>query len=345
MTTATQTAPQQPHLSGTRKAAILMAIMGEEAASAVFRHLSDRDAQSVTKELAELSGIPAELAHQVLEEYNQMALTQDYLAQGGIDFATRSLVKAFGDENAQYLLKKVVKLQELSVGQLDSLQKADPQQLAKFLESEHPQTIALILAHLDGKQASTLLMRLPEQTRAQSVKRLAQLRQFSPEMAEKVSVVLNRRLQSLGEQSRKTYTGIKSVADVLNRLEASTSKSILESIEHDDAKLAINIRNFMFTFEDLLGVQDAHIREWLGAMDKKTLALALKGASQDLKDHIFRAMSSRAVEMLKEDMEALGPVRSKDVGTAQQEAVTVIRKLESEGKVILKAEGDDEYIV
>src|SRR5690349_16089650 len=339
---STQT-PQ--HLTGTRKAAILMAIMGEEIASAIYRHLSDKDAQVVTKELAELSGVPPDIAHQVLEEYSQLSMTQDYLAQGGIDFATRSLVKAFGDENANYLLKRVVKLQELSVGQLESLQKADPQQLAKFLESEHPQTIALIMAHLDGKQASTLLMKLPEQNRAECVKRLAQLRQFSPEMAEKVSLVLNRRLQSLGEQSRKTYAGFKSVADMMNRLEASAAKGILEAIEHDDAKLAINIRNLMFTFEDLVGVTDAHIREWLGAMDKKTLALALKGASQDLKDHIFRAMSSRAVEMLKEDMEALGPVRSKDVGTAQQEAVTVIRKLESEGKVILKAEGDDEYIV
>jgi flagellar motor switch protein FliG len=272
-------------------------------------------------------------------------MTQDYLAQGGIEFATRSLVKAFGDENANYLLKKVGRLQELSVGQLDSLQKADPTQLAKFLESEHPQTIALILAHLDGKQASTLLMKLPEQTRGACVKRLAQLRQFSPEMAEKVSVVLNRRLQSLGEQSRKTYAGFKSVADMMNRLEGGVAKTILEAIEHDDPKLAINIRNLMFTFEDLIGVTDAHIREWLGAMDKKTLALALKGATQDMKDHIFRAMSSRAVEMLKEDMEALGPVRAKDVAAAQQEAVTLVRKLEAEGKVVLKAEGDDEYIV
>jgi len=339
---STQT-PQ--HLTGTRKAAILMAIMGEEIAGAIYRHLSDKDAQVVTKELAELSGVPPDIAHQVLEEYSQLSMTQDYLAQGGIDFATRSLVKAFGDENANYLLKRVVKLQELSVGQLESLQKADPQQLAKFLESEHPQTIALIMAHLDGKQASTLLMKLPEQNRAECVKRLAQLRQFSPEMAEKVSLVLNRRLQSLGEQSRKTYAGFKSVADMMNRLEAGAAKGILEAIEHDDAKLAINIRNLMFTFEDLVGVTDAHIREWLGAMDKKTLALALKGASQEIKDHIFRAMSSRAVEMLKEDMEALGPVRSKDVAHAQQEAVTLIRKLEAEGKVVLKSEGDDEYVV
>ncbi len=338
------TSHPQP-LSGTRKAAILMAIMGEEAASAVFKHLSDKDVQVVTKELADIQGVPPDVAHEILEEYSKLALTQDYLAQGGIDFASRTLVKAFGEENAQYLLNQVVRLQQLRAGQLDSLQQADPQQLAKFLEGEHPQTIALILAHLDGKQASTLLMKLPEAARAESIKRLAQLRQFSPEMAEKVSVVLNRRLQSLGEQSRKTYAGFKSVADVMNRLEGGLAKNILEAIEQEDAKLAINIRNLMFTFEDLVGVSDVHVREWLSSMDKKTLAVALKGASSELKDHIFRAMSSRAVEMLKEDMEALGPVRAKEVAQAQQEAVTLLRKLEAEGKVILKSDGDDEYVV
>jgi flagellar motor switch protein FliG len=339
------TAPPPSPMNGARKAAILIAIMGEEAASAIYRHLPDKDVQAVTREIAEMGRVSPAVAQEILEEYARLAMTQDYVAQGGLDFAKRLLVKAFGDTNAKELLQKVSRLQELSAGQLDSLQKADPPQLAKFLEGEHPQTIALILAHLDGKKASALLMRLPEQIRAESVKRLAQLRQFSPEMAERVSVVLNRRLQALGEQSRKTYAGFKNVADVMNRLEGTASKAILEAIEKDDPKLAINIRNLMFTFEDLLGVPDVSIREWLGTMDKKTLALALKGASNDLKDHIFRAMSSRAVEMLKEDMEALGPVRAKDVAQAQQEAVTLLRKLEAEGKVILKTEGDDEYVV
>ena len=339
----TARAPSQ--INGPRKAAILITILGEEAASAVFRHLPDKDVQTVTREIAEMGRVSPEVAQEILEEYSRLAMTQDYVAQGGLEFAKRLLVKAFGDTSAKDLLQKVSRLQELSAGQLDSLQKADPPQLAKFLEGEHPQTIALILAHLDGKKASALLMKLPEQIRAESVKRLAQLRQFSPEMAERVSVVLNRRLQALGEQSRKTYAGFKNVAEVMNRLEGSASKAILEAIEKDDPKLAINIRNLMFTFEDFLGVPDVSIREWLGTMDKKTLALALKGASNDLKDHIFRAMSSRAVEMLKEDMEALGPVRGRDVAQAQQEAVTLLRKLEAEGKVILKTEGDDEYVV
>jgi flagellar motor switch protein FliG len=332
-------------LTGTRKTAILLAVMGEEVASAIYRHLSERDVQLITKELAEMGRVPAEVGQEILEEYGQLALTQDCLAQGGIEFASRLLVKAFGDDSAKSLLQKVVRLQELSASKLDSLQSADPQQLAKFLEGEHPQTIALVLAHMDGRQSSVLLMKLPEQIRAEAVKRLAQLRQFSPEMAEKVSVVLNRRLQSLGDQSRKTYAGFKSVADLVNRLDVSAAKTILDAIENEDPKLAIEIRNLMFTFDDLLGVSDVVIREWLGAMDKKTLAVALKGASADLRDHIFRAMSSRAVDMLKEDMEALGPVRSKEVAQAQQEAVAVIRKLEADGKVVLKAEGDDEYVV
>jgi flagellar motor switch protein FliG len=339
------TARNGEEIKGARKAAILMALMGEDAATAVYKQLSDEDVQLVTRELANIGSVPTQVATQILEEYSQLVLTRDYVAEGGPEFAKRSLAKAFGPDMANELLKKVARMQGSGASLLDTLQRADPQQLAKFLEGEHPQTIALILAHLDGTQASSLLMGLPEAGRAESVKRLAQLRQFSPEMAEKVFTVLSRRLQSLGDKSRKTYAGFKSVADVMNRLQPSAAKTILETIERDDPKMAINIRNFMFTFEDLLGVSDASIREWLSGMDKKILAMALKGASNELKEHVFRAMSSRAVEMLKEDMDTLGAVRSKDVGKAQQESVDVLRKLEAEGKVVLKAESDDEYVV
>ena len=332
-------------LSGGRKAAILIALMGEEAASSILRQLPEQDVHLVTKELAEIGTVPTELAHEVLEEYNRAASTQKFVTQGGADMARRLLVKTFGEEQAKGVMKKVVGLQESSAAQLASLRKVDPSQLAKFIENEHPQTIALILAHLDEKQVAAILMKLPEQIRADAVKRLAQLRQFSPEIAERVSFVLNRRLQALGEQSRKTYAGFKSVADVMNRLEGGVAKTILEALEQEDANLAISIRNFMFTFEDLLGVADVAIREWLGAVDKKVLALSLKGASADLKDHIFRSMSSRAADMLKEDMEALGPVRNKDVTQAQQESVALLRRLEAEGKVVLRSDGDDEYVV
>lgn len=332
-------------LSGPRKAAILLVALGEEAATTVYRNLSEQELQMVTQEIAELDYVEPEIAEHVLEEYRQLMLTQEYLSQGGTEYATRLLVKAFGEDGARNLLDQVSRAQEMSASKLDSLQKADPQQLARFLECEHPQTIALILAHLDARQASSLLMKLPEKTRAEGVKRLAQLRQFSPEMAQKVSVVLHRKLQALGEQSRRAYAGFKGVADVLNRLEPSSCKVILENIEQDDPKLALSIRNLMFTFDDLLGVPESGIRELLSQLDKKTLALALKGAPEQLRNHIFKTMSSRAVEMMKEDMDVLGPVRARDVSKAQQECVAVARQLESQGKLVLKTEGEDEFVV
>jgi flagellar motor switch protein FliG len=329
---------------GLRKAAILMVILGEDAASAVYRHLAPTEVEQITQGIAGLRPIDAETALEVLEEFERMVMAGDYLAQGGREYANKLLIKAFGEEGAKELLRQVSLTAEVSAGQLESLRKADPQQLAKFIEGEHPQTVALILAHLEAKQASSLLMLLPEELRAEAIKRLAQLRQFSPEMAQRVSVVLHKRLEALGEQSRRAYAGLRGVADVMNRLELNTAKTILEGIEKEDPKLALSIRNLMFTFDDLLSVPEVGIRELLGQMDKKTLATALRGASDELKNYIFKSMSSRAVEMLKEDMDVLGPVKQKDVHKAQLEVVAVARKLEAEGKITLTPEGDDEYV-
>jgi len=327
-----------------RKAAVLLVLLGEDVASQIYRNLPQEDLEHLTKEIAELEYIDSPTALAVLEEYHRMALTQDYLAQGGTDYAQKLLVKAFGDDGARQLLRQVSIAAEMSVHKLDSLQKADPQQLAKFLESEHPQTIALTLAHVDSKQASELLMRLPEALRAETIKRMAQMRQFSPEIAQKVSLALHKRLQALGEQHRRAYAGFQGVADLLNRMDPVQAKLILETIEKDDPKVALGIRNLMFTFQDLLGVPEAGIRELLGQLDKKSLALALRGATEELKNYIFKSMSSRAVEMLKEDMEVLGPVRSRDMIKAQQETVAVARKLEAEGKISLGGD-EDEYVV
>lgn len=334
-----------PRLAGPHKAAILMVILGEDAASEVYKHLPQQEVERITREIAGLKNVTPEIVLAVLEEFDRMVLAGDYLAQGGKDYANKLLVKAFGEEGARELLHQVTMTEQLNSTRLASLQKADPLQLAKFIEGEHPQTIALILAHLEAKQASTLLMRLPEEQRAEAVKRLAQLRQFSPEMAERVSVVLNKRLEALGEQSRRAYAGLRGVADLMNRLELATAKTILEGIEKEDPKLALSIRNLMFTFEDLLTVPETGIRDILGQMDKKILATALRGASEELKAYIFKSMSSRAVEMLKEDMEVLGPVKSKEVSKAQLEAVAVARRLESEGKLTLTQEGaEDEFV-
>ncbi len=330
--------------TGLNKAAILMVLLGEDAASEIYRHLPPAEVEQITKEIAGLDLVSPEMALVVLEEFHRLVMTGEYVSQGGTEYANKILVKAFGKEGASELLRQVSQAAELSGGKLDSLRKADPQQLAKFIEGEHPQTIALVLAHLESKQASTVLMKLPPESRAEPIKRLAQLRQFSPEMAQKVAVVLHKRLEALGEQSRRAYAGLRGVADLMNRLDMKTGKDILEAIEGEDPKLALSIRNLMFTFEDLLTVPEAGIRELLGQMDKKTLATALRGSSEEVKNYIFKSMSSRAVEMLKEDMEVLGPVKSRDVNKAQMEAVAVARKLEAEGKLSLTPETEDEFV-
>ena len=336
--------PPQP-ADGARKAAILLVILGEEIASQLYRHLPPSHVEQITHEIANLAPVDAQTSLGVLEEFERLLTAGDYLAQGGKEYANKLLIRAFGEEGAQELLRQLSVTAQTTAGKLESLRKADPQQLAKFIEGEHPQTIALILAHLEAKQASLLVMRLPEELRAEAIKRLAQLRQFSPEMAQRVSLVLHKRLEALGEQSRRAYAGLRGVADLMNRLEINTAKTILEGIEKEDPKLALSIRNLMFTFEDLLTIPEAGIRELLSQMDKKTLATALRGASDELKNYIFKSMSSRAVEMLKEDMDVLGPVKSREIHKAQIEAVTVARRLEAEGKLSLTPEGDDEYVV
>ncbi|MGH9741841.1 MAG: flagellar motor switch protein FliG [Candidatus Acidiferrum sp.] len=332
-------------LNGPRKAAIFLLLLGDEVAIGIYKNLPDSEIRLVTQEIAELGNISPGTAAQVLKEYGRLSSNQEYFAQGGQDYAHKLLVKAFGEQGAKALLEEVNKAQEANAQSLDTLQKTDPQQLAKFLQGEHPQTIALVLAHLNSRTARAVLMLLPEKVRGQTVKRVAQMQQFSPEMVKKISKVLHRRLLSIGQQSRRAFGGVKAVADLLNQIEQDASKSILETIEEDDAQLATSIRNLMFTFEDFLEVEDSGMRELLGQVDKKTLAAALKGATEDLKNHFFKCMSSRAAEMLKEDMEALGPMRSRDVHTAQQEIVNTARKLEGEGKMFLKSEQEESYVV
>ena len=334
-----------PNLNGIRKAAVLLVLLGEEAAATVYRHLSQAQLQRLTQEIRDLNGIKPEVAADVLEEYHRLSLTQDYLSQGGESYARSLLVKAFGNEGADALLDQVSHAHVLTANQMDALQKANPKELARFLEGEQPQTIAIMLAYLDTKAGSALLMRLPEAVRVESVKRLALLRNFSPEMAQKVSLVLHKRLQSIGEQSRRVFPGFKSAADLMNGLEPEAMKSVLDAIEADDAKLALNIRNLMFTYDDLLSVPESSIRELVARVDKKVLTLALKGSGEEMRNHMMKAISARAAEMLKEDMEVMGPVRSREVNKAKEEVVGVARQLEAEGKIILKAEGGDEYIV
>jgi flagellar motor switch protein FliG len=339
------TRPRLPAgMSGARKAAILMVAVGEDLAGMILRDLPEADVQRITEELADLRSIAPALSAAILEEFWQLLETQNFMVHGGLDYASRLLVETFGKERAEELLMLVRRSQEAAQGNLAKLQRTDPQQLGKLLDSEHPQTIALVLAHLDPRRASRVLENLSEEHKVVSVQRLAEMRQFSPEMAQKVAQILHRRLENVGDTERKSYSGFKAVADLLNRLNAEEAKNILETIEESQPELALNIRNLMFTFEDLVTVPSASIREIVAGIDKRQLALALRGANEELRAQIFKAMSSRAVEMLKEDMEILGPVRSREVAQAQQEILHLARRLESEGKVILKLESGDEML-
>ena len=331
-------------MSGTRKAAILLVAVGEELAKEILRALPEPDVQRLTEELADLRGVTPEVTSEILEEFWSLLETQNFMVHGGLDYASRLLVDTFGKQRADDLLMLVRRSQEAAQGNLAKLQRTDPQQLGKLLDTEHPQTIALVLAHLDPRRASLVLDNLSEEHKVVSVQRLAEMRQFSPEMAQKVAHILHRRLESVGDNARKSYSGFKAVADLLNRLNAEESKKILETIEDAQPELALSIRNLMFTFEDLVTVPAASIREIVSGVDKRQLALALRGANDELRAQIFKAMSSRAVEMLKEDMEVLGPVRSREVAAAQQEILNLARRLEAEGKVILKLETGDEML-
>jgi len=321
-------------MSGARKAAVLLVAVGESLAKEILRGLPEPDVQKITEELADLRGVTPELSADVLEEFWQLLETQNFMIHGGLDYASRLLIETFGKQRAEDLLLQLRRSQEEAHGNLAKLQRTDPAQLGKLLDSEHPQTIALVLAHLDPRRASLVLDNLSEDHKVVSIQRLAEMRQFSPEMAQKVALILHRRLENVGDNARRSYSGFKAVADLLNRLNA----------EEGQPELALSIRNLMFTFEDLVTVPGATIREIVSGVDKRQLALALRGTNEELRAAVFKSMSSRAVEMLKEDMEVLGPVRSREVQQAQQEILNLARRLEAEGKVVLKLETGDEML-
>ncbi len=331
-------------LSGAQKAAILLTVLGEDAAAAIFRNLPEQDLQRIAREILGLGLIPPHVSLQVIKEYRDLTQAKEYLAEGGQATANRFLVKAFGESGAKTLQHQLVRVDEIGAGRSESLQHADPKQLARLLEGEHPQTLALVLGHLEPKQAAALLSHLPRSVRAESVRRLANLRQFSPAIAERISSAVYRRLRSAGETNKRTYSGFQNVAALMNSVDGETSREILENIESRDAKLATSIREQMFTFEDFARIDSAQLRDLSSVVDRKVLAVALKGAQPELRDRFYGTMSSRAVEMLKEDMEALGPVRAKDVVKAHGEIVSLARKLEEEGKMSLRNDEGDSFV-
>lgn len=332
-------------LSGAKKAAILMVILGEERCAPVIRCLNEQEIQRVSREVARVSSLVAQEGEAVLEEFQQMLSAREYMRSGGMEYARKMLLSAFGPEQGQRLMEQLMKSIDAENANFDALQRADPQQLAKFIHSEHPQTIALVLAHLNPAQAASLLFSLPPELRGDVAQRMANLDQISPDIIARIAAVIGQKLKALGQVSRETYGGVRAVAEMFNHLDTNSSKEVLEAMESSSPNLVESIRHLMFVFEDLLQLDATAVKEVLTRVDRKNLTIALKGTSDKLKDHFIKEMSQRGGEMLREDMDALGPVRIRDVETAQQQMISLVRQMEAEGVISLKGAGNDQYVV
>lgn len=329
---------------GARKAAMLLVLLGEEASAHLMRHLAEDEVQAISKEIARSANISAENAEDILEEFYQMTMARNYVIKGGIEYAKRLLMNAFGAEPAKRMLDRLVQAIGQDAANFDALHKADPQQLAKFIQNEHPQTIALVLSHLNPSQAAAMLMALPVDQQADVTTRMANLDQISPEIVSRIATIIGQKLQELGEYSRESYGGVQAVAELFNHLDANTTKGILDTIESIDEPLGKSIRHLMFVFEDILKLDSQAVQEILSRVDRKLLTVALKGTSEPLRQHFIKVMSQRAADMLREDMDALGPVKIRDVDEAQQQIIAVVRQLEAENVINLGGGGGDEYV-
>jgi flagellar motor switch protein FliG len=330
-------------ITGVRKAAVFTLLLGEDCSTQVFKHLHEDEIEQIAREVAQVGSVHAETGERVLEEFHNMWQAAEYVARGGVDYAQKLLVSSLGGDMAQRLLDRLVKSFESTVV-FAALEKADPQQLSKFILAEHPQTIALILAHLKPSQAAQIVGLLPDDVRVDVITRMANLDEISPEVITRISSVIEQRIKSLGGGTHESYGGVRAVAELLNRLDRGVSQPVLEAIEGDTPDLAVSIRNLMFVFEDLAGVDDAAIREIIQRADKKVLTVALKGTTEAIRDRFFENMSKRAADLVKEEMEVLGAIRLREVEKAQQEVVAIARKLEEEGLLVTGAAAGEPYV-
>jgi flagellar motor switch protein FliG len=333
----------QTILGGVTKAAIVMLLLGEEATSEVFRHLSEDEIEHLAREMAELGQVSPKMSETVLDEFHQALSGSEFSTRGDIGYARRILEKTLGPEAARRILDRVMRSFQSTVG-FKSLTTVDPEQLSKFILGEHPQTIALILAHLNPANAAQLITLLPDELRADVLTRMASLDDISPDVVTRISTVLEQRLKTLGGPSREQHGGVRAVAELFNRLERTVSAPVLEAIEAERPELAVSIRNLMFVFDDLVNVDDNGMREIVQRADKKALTIALKGASDEIRVKFFSNMSKRAADMLKEEMDVLGAVRLRDVEKSQQDIVSIARKLEEEGVIVTGAAAGEAYV-
>lgn len=344
MNTSTSVQKDRPKFRGAQKAAILMMILKEDASAKILKQLDDAEVRRVGREMANMPRVTSEIAEEVLTEFYQMILSGDYVLQGGIEYARKVLTAAFGSDQAGSLIERLTQTLGIDNLNLDALQKADSQQLANIIQHEHPQTIALILSHLAPTQAATLLGYLPVGDRGDIVLRMANLEQISPETIAKIADIVGDRLLALGETDRQTFGGARAVAEMLNQIDLNEGEAILETISSIDPGLSEAIRHSMLIFEDLAKVDPIGIRAILERVDRNVLAIALKGTGEVLKSGFLSVMSRRGAEMMREDMEALGPVKMREVASARQEVLSAVRALEAEGLIILKSSDEEQYV-
>jgi len=330
-------------LNGVQKAAILLIALGPEKSAQIFKHLKEEEIEELTLEIANTRSISPTLKEEVIEEFYQVCLAQQYIAEGGIGYAKELLEKALGDDRAQDVITKLTA--SLQVRPFEFIRKTEPSQVLNFIQDEHPQTIAMILSYLSAGQASLIIGALPPEKQADVAKRIAMMDRTSPEVIKEVERVLERKLSSLINQDYTIAGGVDAVVNILNTVDRGTEKRIMESLEIEEPELAEEIRKKMFVFEDILLLDDRAIQRVLRDVDNSDLGVALKGANDEVQAAIFKNLSSRLAAMIREDMEFMGPVRMKDVEEAQQKIVGIIRKLEDSAEIVISRGGGDELVV
>lgn len=330
-------------VAGVTKVAVLLLAMEQDAAAMVLKQVEEKAVEEITREIASLESIPDRLRDKVLNEFYELAIAQRWANEGGLEFAKSLLHKSMDPGDAERILQQIS--QQVRRTPFAFLQKAESQNLLTFIQDEHPQTIALIVSHLAHHKASEILGGLPGPKQIEVVKRVANMEQTNPEVVTEVERGLESRLSNMLTQSFDKIGGVESVAEILNLVDRSTEKGIMEGLEAEDPDLVEEIRRLMFVFEDIRLVNDKGIQSVLKEVDNDELALALKTSSDELKDLIFRNMSERAADLIKEDMEYMGPVRLSDVETAQQRIVDIVRRLEDAGEIIISGRGGDDDLV
>lgn len=330
-------------LTGRQKAAVLLISYGSELSAKILKHLREDEIEDLTLEIANLRRVDVETKEKVLQEFYEMCLAQNYISTGGIEYAQEMLEKALGPSRAQDILTKLTS--SLQIRPFDFARKTEPTQLLNFIQSEHPQTIALVMSYLHPEQAGMILSALPPPQQVEVAKRIATMDRTSPEVLREVESVLEKKLSSFVMQDFTTAGGIEAAVAILNRVDRGTEKTIMEALEEDNPELAEEIKKRMFVFENIVTLDDRSIQTVLRQVDMKDLALALKTASEEVANRIFKNVSKRAAEMLKEDMSLMGPVRLRDVEEAQQKVVNVIRQLDESGEIVIARGGEDEIIV